>query len=67
MSDQPGTFQRLIQFLREVWIELQKVAWPNWEELKSSTVVVVIAVILIAIFIGVVDFGLSRIMRVVFH
>ena len=66
MKSQPGAIQRLTQFLREVWIELQKVAWPTWQELKSSTAVVVVAVTLIAIFIGLIDFGLSRIMRVVF-
>ena len=62
-----GIGQRLIRFLREVWIELQKVAWPTWEELKGSTLVVIVAVIVISIFIGIVDFGLSRIMRVVFR
>ncbi len=58
--------QKSSRFLREVWIELHKVAWPTWEELKSSTLVVVVTVFLIAIFIGIVDFGLSRIVRLVF-
>ncbi|MFH1277061.1 MAG: preprotein translocase subunit SecE [Candidatus Eisenbacteria bacterium] len=66
MSD-TGIVQRLVRFLKEVWIELQKVAWPSWEELKGSTGVVVVAVILISIFIGIVDFGLSRIISVVFR
>ena len=64
---EPGIVQRGVRFLREVWIELQKVAWPTWMELKSSTAVVIVAVILISIFIGVVDFGLSRIVAVVFR
>jgi len=62
-----GFANKLSRFLRDVWIELQKVTWPTWEELKGSTAVVVVAVILISIFIGVVDFGLSRVMRIVFH
>lgn len=62
-----GFANKLNRFLRDVWIELQKVTWPTWEELKGSTAVVVVAVILISIFIGVVDFGLSRVMRIVFH
>lgn len=66
MSD-AGIVQRLVRFLKEVWIELQKVAWPSWEELKGSTAVVVVAVILISIFIGIVDFGLSRVISVVFR
>ena len=67
MSDQPGIMQKLTRFVHEVWIELQKVAWPTLTELKSSTTVVIIAVILIAIFIGIVDYGISQVMRVVFR
>jgi preprotein translocase subunit SecE len=66
MSD-TGIVQRLVRFLKEVWIELQKVAWPSWVELKGSTAVVVVAVIIISIFIGIVDFGLSRVISVVFR
>ena len=64
--NESGVVQRLIRFLREVWIELQKVAWPTWSELKGSTVVVLVAVVLIAIFIGIVDFGLAKIVGIVF-
>jgi preprotein translocase subunit SecE len=64
--NESGVVQRLIRFLREVWIELQKVAWPTWAELKGSTAVVLVAVVLIAIFIGIVDFGLSKIVGIVF-
>ncbi|MBM3319853.1 MAG: preprotein translocase subunit SecE [Candidatus Eisenbacteria bacterium] len=64
-EESTGVVQRLIRFLREVWIELQKVAWPSWEELKGSTGVVIVAVILISVFIGVVDAGLLRLVRLV--
>jgi preprotein translocase subunit SecE len=60
-----GVTQRATRFVREVWVELQKVAWPSWEELKGSTAVVIVAVILISAFIGVVDFGLLRLVRIV--
>ncbi len=58
--------QKSNRFLKEVWIELHKVTWPTWEELKSSTAVVVVAVFLVAVFIGMVDYGLSRLVRLVF-
>ena len=58
--------QKSTRFLKEVWIELHKVAWPTMDELKSSTMVVVVTVFLVAIFIGVIDFGLSRIVRLIF-
>ncbi len=46
---------RIQRFLREVKVEMSKVSWPTLEELKNSTKVVIVAVILITIFIGVVD------------
>jgi preprotein translocase SecE subunit len=44
-----------IQFLREVKQEMDRVTWPNREEVKGATVVVIIVVILIGFFIGLVD------------
>jgi len=46
---------RIVRFFREVKVEMSKVSWPTLEELKNSTKVVIVAVILITIFIGVVD------------
>lgn len=49
------------QFLQEVWIELKKVHWPTWRETRGATIVVVVVVLLFALFLGLVDFGLSQI------
>ncbi len=46
---------KIQKFLREIRVEMSKVSWPTLEELKNSTKVVIVAVILITIFIGVVD------------
>ncbi|MFC1516523.1 preprotein translocase subunit SecE [Thermodesulfobacteriota bacterium] len=54
-----------LQFLREVKIELKKVTWPTRKQTISSTVVVIILVMIISIFLGVVDIGLSSLVRVV--
>jgi preprotein translocase subunit SecE len=53
-------FERIKRFLREVRVELSKVTWPTAVELRSSTGIVIITVILITVFIGVVDLGLGR-------
>ena len=47
-------------FLKEVRVEMTKVTWPTWVELKGQTVVVIVAVLLIAAFIGIVDLFLSK-------
>jgi preprotein translocase subunit SecE len=58
-------FQSSIQFLREVKIELKKVTWPSRKQTIGSTVVVVALVVLISLFLGFVDIGLSNLIRAV--
>ncbi len=55
--------QRLMQFFREVKIELKKVVFPNREELIGSTWVVIISVFVVSVFLGVIDLGLSKIVQ----
>ncbi|MBW2174800.1 MAG: preprotein translocase subunit SecE [Deltaproteobacteria bacterium] len=54
-----------MQFLREVKIELKKVTWPSRKETLASTAVVIIIVIIISAFLGLVDLGLSNLIRFV--
>ena len=56
-----------IQFLREVKVELKKVTWPSRKQTMGSTVVVIILVMIISLFLGVIDIGLSSLIRVVLH
>ena len=57
--------QKGLQFLREVKVELKKVTWPSRKQTLGSTLVVIILVMIISLFLGVVDVGLSGIIRVV--
>ena len=52
------------QFFREVRVELKKVTWPSRKETLASTSVVLITVILVAFFLGIVDLGLSRLIKI---
>ena len=62
-----GTIDKISQFLREVRIELSKVTWPTRKDTIASTSVVLVIVILIAAFLGIVDLGLSRLMRILLN
>jgi preprotein translocase subunit SecE len=53
-------YEGAIQFLREVKTELKKVTWPTRKDTLSGTAVVLVAVFIIAFFLGIVDSGLSR-------
>jgi preprotein translocase subunit SecE len=57
--------EKSIQFLREVKVELKKVAWPSRKQTIGSTIVVLILVFMIAIFLGIVDMGLAGLIKVV--
>ena len=53
------------QFLREVKVELKKVTWPSRKQTIGSTVVVIALVMIISIFLGAIDLGLSSLIRIV--
>jgi len=53
-------FKRIKNFLKEVKVELKKVVFPTRDEVIGSTKVVIVTVIIISIFLGVVDLGLSK-------
>jgi len=50
--------------LREVIEELRKVSWSDRKQTVGSAIVVILLVIAVAIFVGVVDFGLSIILGI---
>ena len=58
-------FHMAVQFLRECKVELKKVKWPTRKELLASTAVVIVLVLVIALFLGLIDLGLVRIIRVI--
>ena len=58
-------FTKSAQFLREVKVELKKVTWPSRKQTIGSTAVVIALVMIISLFLGVVDFGISSLIRIV--
>ena len=58
-------FESTIRFLREVRIELKKVTWPSRKDTIYATIVVLISVFIFGFFLGIVDLGLSRLVRLV--
>ena len=56
-------FEAAKQFFRVVKTELKKVTWPSKKDTLSGTVVVLVAVFIIAVFLGIVDAGLSNLIK----
>ena len=68
--------KKTVSFFREVKTELQKATWPwdpkeksfgaKYKELIDSTIVVIIAMILLSAFVAIFDFGIMGISHLVF-
>jgi preprotein translocase subunit SecE len=54
---------RSVEFLQECWVELKKVHWPTRRETQAATIVVIIGVTIVALYLGLVDFLLSWVIR----
>jgi preprotein translocase subunit SecE len=46
---------RFVHFLKETRIELRKVVWPTREETIKTTGIIMIAVVIVAIFLWIID------------
>jgi preprotein translocase subunit SecE len=59
-------FRRLVKFIQEVRNELKRVSWPTREEIRGSTTVVIVIVLVLAVFIGLVDRALTYLVSFIF-
>ena len=54
-------FKRISSFLKDVWMELQRVVWPGHEETNAFAGVVIVAVFIVFVWIGFLDFVFTRV------
>ena len=52
-----------VKFVNEAYIELKKSTWLTRQQAMGSTAVVLVIVALVAIYIGLVDYVLSWMMK----
>ena len=50
-------------FLEECWEELQKVTWPDYEQLRSVTIVVILFSIAVSLVIWIMDIASRRVLE----
>lgn len=62
-EEQQNIAKRAQQFVKEVWEELLKVNWTTREQLKQATKVVIVSSLVLGIYLGVVDFVFSAILK----
>ncbi|MCY7361318.1 MAG: preprotein translocase subunit SecE [Ignavibacteria bacterium] len=57
---------KIINFFSDIYSELKKVSWPKKQELIDSTKVVVITMLISAVFVYIIDKGISEMLKAIF-
>jgi preprotein translocase subunit SecE len=60
-----GHLARFATYIQQTREELRKCTWPSWDELKGSTVVVAISIVILGGFTVFVDFIFSMLVRLI--
>ncbi len=57
---------KILGFFTDIYKEMKKVTWPKKEEMRDYTKVVVVTMLIFAVFVYIVDKGISEILKVLF-
>ncbi|RPI19349.1 MAG: preprotein translocase subunit SecE [Ignavibacteriae bacterium] len=57
---------KIISFFVDIVKEMKKVTWPKREELRESTMVVIVTSLIFAVFVFIIDKILSEGLKVIF-
>ena len=55
-----GHIKRFAGYCQETMVELQKCTWPTWDELKGSTALIMIMILLLGGYIVLLDVILTQ-------
>lgn len=56
---------KIVQFFKEVRVELTKVVWPSRREALKVTGIVILFSLIVAVLLGAIDFGLAKLISVI--
>ena len=59
--------KKIVQFFKDSYAELTKVVWPSKEDVISSTKVVVVSTLIMALVLGLIDMLLVAGIEVIFR
>ncbi len=58
---------KIVNFFNDVVKEMKKVTWPTKEELKESTIIVIVTCLLLSAFTYVIDMGVTNLFKGLFR
>lgn len=56
---------KLVQYFKDSKLELKKVVWPTQKQTINHTMLVIGFSVALALFLGVIDLGLSELVKIV--
>ncbi|MBN8663239.1 MAG: preprotein translocase subunit SecE [Chitinophagales bacterium] len=58
---------KVATYFKESYRELlEKVTWPTWSQLQQSTVIVLVATIIITAMVWLMDFGSNQLLKLIY-
>lgn len=64
-QSQPNPLVRLARYIEASRAELRKVTWPTWKETRKATFAVLGFVAVMAVLLGLIDLGLSNLIKTI--
>ncbi len=61
----PGIFIRFFDYVEACKNELRKITWPTAKETRKATIAVLAFVTIMAIILGLIDLGLSNLVKTI--
>ena len=52
-------------FIEESWAELQRVTWPDYEQLKNATFVIIVFSVIVGLIIWIMDKASSTVINLI--
>ena len=59
-------FRKINKFLLDVKQEMSKVSWPTREELKGTTIIVIVLTLILSVFIWITDKVLEGLLNIIY-
>lgn len=58
---------KISAYFRDSYTELvEKVTWPTWLQLQQSTIIVLVATVIITFLVGIMDFSSNQLLKLIY-
>jgi preprotein translocase subunit SecE len=59
--------RKLINYFKESYVELvKKTTWPTWQKLQSSALLVMVATVILALMLFIIDYAFQHLMTLIY-